>query len=265
MRIVSWNVWWRFGDDWQGRQRRIIEQLHDLAPDVIALQEVWRAPGVTQADVIGRALGMDAVFAGPSLPPVPDPPETAEQGGVDLGVALLSRLPITEARRERLPSTHRAFEPVVLRATLEHPDGPLHVFTTATEWEPRFADDHLAQTRRLAELVTNPDLDGPLPVLLAADLNARPDSPELRPLFDVMLDTWGLAGADPHVRTLRSENPLAPSNAPKQIDERIDYVLARPTGASAPRVDRSFVAGQPSEGIPASDHDAVVADIDLST
>ncbi|MDP8927735.1 MAG: hypothetical protein M3O70_03935, partial [Actinomycetota bacterium] len=103
---------------------------------------------------------MDAVFAAPSLPPVPVPPETPEQKGVQLGVAVVSRWPILATRRHALPSTHRSFDPVVLMAMLDHPAGPLHVFTAATEWEPAFPDDHLAQTRRLAELVSDPALDG---------------------------------------------------------------------------------------------------------
>jgi hypothetical protein len=50
------------------------------------------------------------------------------------------------------------------------------------EDEPSFADDYLAQARALATLVTDPALDGPLPVLLAADLNAAPSGPEVRAL-----------------------------------------------------------------------------------
>lgn len=220
--------------------------------------------GHSQADVIADELGMHAAFAVPSLPPVPVPPETPAQKGVQLGVAVVSRWPIVATRRHALPCRHRSFVPVALRATLDHPAGPLHVFTTATEWEPAFADDHLAQTRRLAELVSDPWLDGPLPVLLAGDLNAAPDSAELAPLLEVMLDTWTVGAGDPQVRTLRSEHPFAPSEATKQLDRRIDYVLARSTHAHSIRVDRTFTLGNPVDGIPPSDHDAVVADLMLT-
>ncbi|MPZ71713.1 MAG: hypothetical protein GEU74_00540 [Nitriliruptorales bacterium] len=262
MRIVTWNVWWRFGGNWREREPRIVSRLRDLAPDVVGLQEVWAAAGVTQADLIADALGMHAAFAAPSLPPPPDPPESPDQMGVVLGSGLVSRWPILEVSHRRLPSTHRAFEPVMLLATLDHPAGPLHVLTGDTEWEPAHADDHLAQTRRLAELATDPALDGPLPVLVAADLNAAPDSVEMQPLLEVMTDTWTAGGGDPRGRTLRSEHPFAPLEARKQLDRRIDYVLARP-GRPGGTVDvrRAFSVGDPEDGLHPSDHDAVVIDL----
>ena len=39
--------------------------------------------------------------------------------------------------------------------------------------------DHLAQTRALARLLVDPSLDGPLPVVLTADLNAAPETPQI--------------------------------------------------------------------------------------
>jgi hypothetical protein len=50
---------------------------------------------------------------------------------------------------------------------------------TCVESEPEFADDQLAQMHALANLVSDPTVDGVLPVLLAADLNAGPDTPQL--------------------------------------------------------------------------------------
>lgn len=264
MRVVSWNLWWRFGGNWRERESRIVSTLRDLSPDVIALQEVWAADGVTQADVIADALGMHASFAAPSLPPPPQPPEEPDQVGVELGCGLVARWPLLHTRMHRLPSKHRSFQPVVLLGTIDHPEGPLHVLTGATEWEPDYADDHLAQTQRLAQLTNDPALNGSLPVLLAADLNAAPDSMEMQPLLAAMVDTWTGGGGDPAARTLRSENLFAPLEATKQLDRRIDYVLARPGEASGTvKVRRAFSVGEAARGLHASDHDAVVADLDL--
>lgn len=264
MRVMSWNVWWRFGSDWEAREPRILQRLRAADPDVIGLQEAWAVDGVSQADVIADTLGMHAAFAAPSLPPVPVPPETPEQQGVQLGVAVVSRWPIVAMRQHALPCSHRSFEPVVLEVTLDHPTGPLQVLTTATEWEPAFADDHLAQTQRLAELASDPGLDGPRPVVLVADLNAAPDSPELRPLLEVMVDTWSAGGGSPHARTLRSEHPFAPVEATKQLDRRIDYVLARPAGTGTMKIRQTFILGEPVDGLHPSDHDAVVVDLVFS-
>jgi endonuclease/exonuclease/phosphatase family metal-dependent hydrolase len=96
MRVVSWNLWWRFGEEWRERQVRIIEVLEELRADVVGLQEVWAGRDTSQAEILARPLGMQAVFAAPSLPPPPTPAESPDHLGVDVGVAVLSRWPIVE-------------------------------------------------------------------------------------------------------------------------------------------------------------------------
>jgi len=53
MRIVSWNLWWRYGP-WKPRQEAIASTLAETGPDVCGLQEVWEAPGESRA--AGHAL-----------------------------------------------------------------------------------------------------------------------------------------------------------------------------------------------------------------
>jgi endonuclease/exonuclease/phosphatase family metal-dependent hydrolase len=263
MRVMSWNLWWRFGGNWRERQDGIVSTLRGLQPDVAGLQEVWGAASGSQAELLADRLGMYSAFAAPSLPPKPATPESPDQDGIEVGVAVLSRWPMVQLREHRLPSANRA-EPVALLATIDHPAGPLHVVASCVEYEPKFADDHLAQARALARLLLDPELDGPLPVLLAADLNAPPDSPEVRVLTDVMVDTWVAGGGDPTGVTLSTKNPFAPREARRQIDQRIDYVLARPgTTGQALSVAQAFVADAPVDGLPPSDHYAVIADLAL--
>jgi endonuclease/exonuclease/phosphatase family metal-dependent hydrolase len=260
MRVVTWNLLWRFGN-WRERQPAIVATLEGLRPDVAGLQEVWVAAGTSQAEVLAQRLGMHSAVATPSLPRPPSPPGSPDLEGIDVGVALLSRWPIRSVRRQRLPSANRV-EPVALLATLDHPVGALHVVVACVEWEPELAEDHLAQTRALAALLRDPALDGPLPVLLTADLNAGPDGPEVRALTEVLVDTWAAGGGDPDAVTLSSKNPLAPLAAVKQIDRRVDYILARPGTAGRPvAVRRAFLADTPVAGVYPSDHDAVVADL----
>lgn len=47
MRILTWNVWWRFGPDWTARQPRILQTLRDTGADLVALQETW---GTSETD-----------------------------------------------------------------------------------------------------------------------------------------------------------------------------------------------------------------------
>jgi endonuclease/exonuclease/phosphatase family metal-dependent hydrolase len=261
--VVSWNVWWRFGDRWEERQVRILQTLTDLSPDVVGLQEAWGMDETSQAEWLGDRLGMSHRYAHPSLPPVPDVPEHPQQEGVTLGVAVMSRHPIIEAEETSLPARHHE-RPVALRVTVAHPLGPLHVICAAVEWEPSHADDHLAQTRRLAAMAAASGLDGPLPVLVLADLNAPPGSPEVTALTEVAADLWEEGGGDPDAVTLSSANPFAPLEAWRQIDQRIDYVLARPgRPGRVPRVRAVRLAGAELDPIPPSDHHAVVVDLEV--
>ena len=58
MRVVTWNVWWRFGD-WKRRQAAILRTLEDLEPDIVCLQEVWSAEtGEDQVNHFATQLGM---------------------------------------------------------------------------------------------------------------------------------------------------------------------------------------------------------------
>jgi hypothetical protein len=138
------------------------------------------------------------------------------------------------------------------------------VIVAGTEWEPQFSGDHLAQTRCLAALATDPRFDGPLPVLLLADLNASVDQVELAPLLDAMVDTWEAAGADPDAVTLDSRLAIAPRDAVKQLDRRIDHVFVRPGRPGMLLAVRgAFLAGdRPIGTVYPSDHYAVGVDME---
>jgi endonuclease/exonuclease/phosphatase family metal-dependent hydrolase len=262
MRAMTWNLQWRERDDWRARQAGIAAALEAVRPDVAGLQEVWTTAGTNQAALLAERLGMHAAFGAPSLPPPPRPPERPDQEGVEVGVAVLSRWPVLDVQRHRLASRHRD-EIVALAVAVDHPRGPLHVVACCIDWELGYAAQRLAQTRALAALLTDPSRDGPLPVLLAADLNAPPEAPEVRALTDVMVDAWVAAGgAAAGGHTLSSDNPLAPRAAWWLMDRRIDYLMARPgTPAHPVVVERAFVRAGPQDGLDPSDHYAVVADL----
>ena len=234
MRLVTWNVWWRFGDDWERRQPAIATMLRDLRPDVVGLQETW----AEQVDRLGSELGMHAAEVETTIPPPPDH---------ELGVGLLSRWPIAAVEERLLPAAHRPPPPAML-ATIEHPSGPLRVIVACTEWEPELADDHLAQTTALARLGAD---------VLLADLNAPPGSLLLAPFDGAMTDAYAAAGGDPDAATLPSSLPIAPLEARHLLDRRIDHIMV--SDGLTPQ--RAFVAGGPVDGVQPSDHYPVVADV----
>ena len=40
-RMMTWNVWWRFGPCWRNREPGLVHTLREADSDVVALQEVW--------------------------------------------------------------------------------------------------------------------------------------------------------------------------------------------------------------------------------
>jgi endonuclease/exonuclease/phosphatase family metal-dependent hydrolase len=261
-RVMTWNIWWRFGPRWRQRQPALLHTLRAVDPDVVALQEVWATAETTQAHEFAEQLGLHAAFAEPALPPPPVPVETEDQAGVRVGIGLLSRWPIDSVRQVRMPARHRTPAPVAMVATLASPHGPLHVVAACLEWEPAYNDDRIAQAHALVDLATDPALDGPVPVVVAGDLNAAPGSPVLRPLHDALVDAWIAGAGDPEAVTLPSSHPSAPVEAEELIDQRIDHVFVRP-GQPRQRlaVGSATLAGSTVDGVHPSDHRAVVCDL----
>jgi endonuclease/exonuclease/phosphatase family metal-dependent hydrolase len=227
---------------------------------VIGLQECWGTADHSQADLIAERLGrMQAAFLGPSLPPVPQPPEHPDQTDVLMGVGLVSRWPIRSVRLHELPVSHRQVPPVALEARIDGSQAPFDVIVAATEWEPDFADDHLAQTRRLAALLDSGD--GGVPRFLLADVNCDRTQAEFAPLAAVADDTWELGGGDPGAVTLSSAVPFAPLEATKEIDRRIDHILVNRDSGVA--IESAFTVDAPVDDLFPSDHFPVVADVRL--
>ncbi len=256
---MSWNVLWRFDPDWRARERAILAVLSDTRPDVLGLQECWGTNEDSQAHVIARHLGMHATFWAPSLPPTPEPAERADQEGVLMGVGLVSRWPIVSVHEHVLPVSHRQLAPVALDARIHDDVGrPFEVLVAATEWEPEYADDHLAQTERLAELMA---LHSGVPRFLLADLNCDPSQAEFEPLARVAHETWTAGAGDSQAVTLSSQVPFAPLEASKEIDRRVDHILVA-RGVPV-QVNAAFTMSEAVDGVYPSDHFPVVADVEL--
>jgi endonuclease/exonuclease/phosphatase family metal-dependent hydrolase len=250
LRVMTWNVWWRFGPVWVARHELIAQTLRSVRPDVVALQEVWGTGATDQVAALAADVGLRGAYAGPSYPPATDVPRDPRDARVEVGIGLLSRWAIVGWRVVPMPARHRLFDPVAVVATVAHPDAPLHVVVGCLEYDPAYNDDRLAQAGLLASLATDPALDGPLPVVVAGDLNAPPGSPLLRPLSDLLTDAWV---GDP-------TEPTAPAEAgPELVGQRIDHVFYRPGMFNRPvTATESWTVGDAVEGLTPSDHRGVV-------
>jgi endonuclease/exonuclease/phosphatase family metal-dependent hydrolase len=264
-RVATWNLWWHFGPDPARRLRGIEATLRHSDADVVCLQEVYSdRSGVDDAHSLGARLGYHVVRT------TPDP--EAEQ---TLGNAVLSRWTVTDQGETRLPAAggsagHRR----ALWARLAAPFGPLPVVSTHLAY--RFDESEVRQLQAAAVAELAATLRGEPsarpPVLLCGDLNAVPDSDELRMLTGrarvpvpglVFTDCWPQVRADPGHTWVRRNPHLADSVWPER---RLDYVLVswpRPAPLGNP-TDAFLIGDGPLEGVWPSDHLGVAVDLRLA-
>jgi len=265
VRVLTWNLWWRHGP-WQQRQGAIAAVLEQTRPDVCGLQEVWGAADRNLAGDLAERLGMHWCWA---------EADRARDGGDELSIgnAVLSRWPIAGHHTAHLPTGDLDERRVALHARIDTPDGVLPMFTTHLTYRPGGTSLRLPQVRRLAEFVAEHGADGAYPPVVTGDLNAEPDSDELRLLGglltdpavpgQVLLDVWRYAApGDPGHTWDRSNGYQTDSVLP---DSRIDYVLVGLRRTGGARVRSARLAGTaPADGVWPSDHFAVVADLEAA-
>ncbi|MEU1183512.1 endonuclease/exonuclease/phosphatase family protein [Streptomyces sp. NPDC005820] len=270
MRVVTWNLWWRFGP-WRERQKAILAVLRDLRPDVVGLQEVWAAEdGENLAEWLAADLGLHCAWA-----PSPFPERwrrRIDDDTVDIGNAVLSRWPVTDRRTLLLPAPAEVADGrQALYTRLATPSYDIPFFTVHLTSAPGTSAVRCEQVRALAEFVWSSSGDTSHPPVVTGDFNARPDSDELR-LFGgirtappvpgrILYDAWDYADPSAPSATWTPENPYAARVL--EPPARIDYIHAGPPGPSGEghvrAVRRAGLA--PVDGVWPSDHAAVVADL----
>lgn len=260
LRVLTWNVWGRLGP-WQARETIIRETLRDTQADIVALQECWcDRQGHTLAERLGQALGYHHAYGGGAF--------LAEDWGI--GVALLSRWPITRQEYREFPSpAPEIWGGAALAGQLDGPRGVISVVSTILDWPPPASPVRQASVRHLAAFAREV-AGGSMPSIICGDFNASPDSDEIRTLTGrsqpaapgfVLYDAWEVAGNGGPGYTLARDNPWA---APLlQPDRRIDYIfVGPPRQRGAGHVIRCAVTGtQAINDVLPSDHYAVLADL----
>ena len=256
LHVATWNIWWRYGQ-WRTRDAAVRATLNHIAPDVVALNEVWEeVGGESQAEQLSRELGYHVVS---HCPP--------KQAGLGSGNALLSRWPIRRSDILMLGSTR-----CVLYAEFDSPHGALSVFVTHLTWRP---DDSGRRQEQLGEVLkfVRDNHRAELPPILMGDLNAEPDSDELRMLTGrmavpvrslVFVDLWEQVGDRSAGYTWDRANRY---NAGEPwSSRRLDYVLVglptiTPVTAWVVPLRCRLAGVTAVDGVQASDHYAVTAEL----
>jgi endonuclease/exonuclease/phosphatase family metal-dependent hydrolase len=153
-------------------------QLRELAPDIIAMQEVRPLNGLagkTTAELLADELGMGMAYevaVSWNDGEIPGRPAGSE------GLAILSRHTIGKTMCAPLPEPRPADKRMLLSVRIESPNGPVWCHTTHLHYR---LDDGLARERQVAridQLVSG--IDTSAPQILCGDFNADPDSDEIR-------------------------------------------------------------------------------------
>jgi endonuclease/exonuclease/phosphatase family metal-dependent hydrolase len=272
LRVVTLNVENEEGDP---RRVEVINGgLRGLDPDLVTLQEVVRTPDHDQLKRLGDGLGLHWTHQADVTPTAP--PFAERYGGSAVGTRWPHR--VDEVLDLRIGGSLDVPWATVA-VTVPLPDvGDVLFIGTTMSWRLE------AESARERQVVALTDLDArhrtDLPTIIAGDFNAAPDAASIRYLTGLQSldgrsvqyhDAWAVAGDGPgHTWTV--DNPVTRSVVDQIVRQpehrrRIDYVFVGSWHAHPKAHARVEAAGlvldEPVDGVWASDHFGVVADLDI--
>jgi endonuclease/exonuclease/phosphatase family metal-dependent hydrolase len=263
MRVVTLNLLAPDQAEYERRRPVLAAGLRALDADVVALQE-------TVAGQVGDLLG-DGWHVAPHSGRSPD----------GVGAVLASRWPLGEVREVDLRLTPRTADfpwcaAVLAEVRGPEPLGPLLVVHHKPSYQWDYGIERERQAVRTAREVEA--VAAGRHVVVLGDFDDRPESAAMRfwtgrqSLDGVSVcyeDAWAAAHPDSAPgdgHTFTPVNPLVRAGEmPLERGRRIDYVLVRCTshGPTLDVVGCALVLAEPVDGVWASDHFGVVADLEL--
>jgi endonuclease/exonuclease/phosphatase family metal-dependent hydrolase len=259
MRVVTWNVWGRYGSEWETRHVALEATLAEVGPDVICLVESWRDGESSQPARIAARLGLPYhQFAG----------DWVQEDWVS-GVGLVCRWPMSEPRHRALRSEDGAGAGQVVHVAVDGERGPIQLFAVMLDYPLDASAVRQGQVRQLVQFVQEVASRRD-PVIVCGDFNAGPDSDEIRMLTGraatagprmVFYDSWEVAGDGSAGYTWSNRNPLAAVGL--YPDRRFDYVFSawpRRGGVGHP-VRCALLGVRPPDQSQISDHYGLLADL----
>jgi endonuclease/exonuclease/phosphatase family metal-dependent hydrolase len=259
VRVATWNVWGRYGEDWKLRQEGIEEALLGVSPDLVCLVETWRQGETTQPQLVASELGLSHHhFVG----------EWEQEDWVS-GVGFVSRWPMSAPIVRPLRDADGSGFGQGAYVVVDGERGPIQLFLAMLDYPLGASARRQAQARELARFVSEVT-SASHPTFVCGDFNAGPDSDEVRMLTGrsasavpdvVFYDAWEMAGDSTPGYTWSNRNPLAAVGL--YPDRRFDYILSawpRLNGAGHP-LHCSLLGVRPPDQVQLSDHYGVVADL----
>jgi endonuclease/exonuclease/phosphatase family metal-dependent hydrolase len=267
VRVATLNVWGRRGD-WAARRAVLAAGFAALRPDVVAFQETIVSPGGDQAaEILGD--GYHLVHQ-------------ASREADGQGISIASRYPVTGVREVDLQVTPRVagFAAAALAAwiAVPPPAGPLLFVNHLPSWQLSYERERELQAVKAATFIEDA-LDGQdRPAVVAGDMDAGPDAASIRfwtgrqSLDGASVcyrDAWESAHGTSQAADVPPGDTFAvPENALGADWDwpfrRIDYILIRCGQHGGPDLaveSCQRIFDQPSEGVWASDHFGLIADL----
>ena len=270
LRVVTLNLWGRSGA-WADRRSVLIDGLRDLQPDLVAFVEAIKTDDYDQGvDLLGR--GYHVVYQ-------------SNRGTAGVGVSIASRWPLAGVHEVDLHLTPRTadFRCMTLVAEIRAPDGvgPLLFANHNPNYQLDFELERELQAVTAARFIEELVGERRLHVVLAGDFNAGPEQASMRfwcghqslgGMSVCYRDAWESIHPQDPGHTFTPRNPLVPSphnpmvvdgETPLELGRRIDHILVR-CGHHGPTLYVAACAllfDQPRDGVWASDHFGVVADL----
>ncbi|WP_107658584.1 endonuclease/exonuclease/phosphatase family protein [Nocardia suismassiliense] len=258
LRVVTLNLWGRRGD-WPQRRALLRAGFAELKPDVVAFQEaIYRADDDQVAEVLDTGWHIA---------------HQTNRGTEGSGVSIASRWPIRDVREIDLRVSDRTADTplTTLLAEIETPDlGPVVLANHKPSWQLNYE----LERQRQAVLVARTLESAPSHVVIAGDFDAVPDSASLRfwtgrqSLQETSVcywDAWSTVHPELVGHTFSPTNALVSDGTemPLERGRRTDYILVR-SGDRGPTLDITdcrLIFDQPHDGVWASDHFGVLADL----
>jgi endonuclease/exonuclease/phosphatase family metal-dependent hydrolase len=262
VRVLTLNLWGRRGD-WEARRAVISDGLKELRPDLVAFQEAIVDGGYDQAADLLRA-GFHYAHQTDR-----EPGEDGVERGQ--GTSIASRWPIGHVREVDLHVTPRTagFACTTLVAEIDTPLGRIVFANHVPSWQLQFERERELQAVAAARALEEIEAEH---VILAGDFTSDPQSANvsfisgrrsLEGMGVCYRDAWESVHGDEPGETFTPENPLLSDwDWPFR---RLDYVFVRCGEHGGPTLrvtacERVF--DEPVDGVWASDHFGVVADLE---
>jgi len=264
LKIMSYNIW-NYNEPWVERRKLIVDTILEADPDIVGLQEIrddrkYNPVGHDQARQIAERTGFDYQYQ-PAMV-YSRKPRSVE------GLCIMSRHPIESTSYIELtkePDDKKDYhQRIVLNGTVSSPMGSMEFFVTHFSLSQEM---RVSNAVELLQFVNT--FNSHLPKFIVGDFNCTPDDLPIKVLTGIdRVDDQEVVGnlVDVWDETPPGHRKPATRRVHTHDKRRIDFIFMIPSPwAEASVKEFNVLKKENDEGIPASDHAALISTIQISS